>query len=72
MTDDDQQRIRKRMQRIRELTELRVAILWDEERALWLAEIDWSPFAGRRGEGAAVEASTVREALEKLAQEIDA
>lgn len=72
MADDEEKRIRGRMRKLRELTELHVRVLWDEERAVWLAEIDWSPFAGNRGEGAAVEAASVKEALQLLAIRVDA
>ena len=49
MGDEVEKRIRSRMRKLRELTELHVRVLWDEERALWLAEVDWSPFAGNAG-----------------------
>lgn len=71
-SDDEERRIRERIRKLRELKELRVAILWDDERALWLGAIDWSPFAGRLSEGmVAVEAPTVKQVLEQIASKID-
>ena len=50
-------------------------VLWDDERALWLAEVHWrrgvSPIE-RSLDIIAVEAPTVREALAKLGEEIEA
>ena len=75
MGTEDYKRIRKRMRKIRERDEFNVTILWDDERAFWLAEIDWTLFAKKQEryeeDVVAVEAPTVKEVLRQLADEVD-
>jgi hypothetical protein len=75
MSKEDYERIHARAEHIRERREFGIKVLWNDERALWLAEVHWRLGVGpieRSLDIIAVEAPTVREALAKLGEEIEA
>jgi hypothetical protein len=64
--------IRKRIRQVMERRKIDITVVWDDERALWLAEaqsLDGVGYAGVYGPTA--EAPTVKEAILKLAEELE-
>jgi hypothetical protein len=75
MSKEVYNRIHDRMSEIRKSQDLAINVLWDEERALWLAETDWRLRLGgpayRSVDIIAAEGSTITDALARLGTEIE-
>jgi hypothetical protein len=75
MTKEVYNRIHDRMNEIRKSPDLAIDVLWDEERALWLAETHWRLRQGgpahRSVDIIAAEGPTITDALARLGKEIE-